>query len=205
MEGRGREKKISQPVTHRPGSWPCAGRRMDSEIGVARNWSEDSAARRLKVSAKSRDSWRTTWMSMCSGWRNSSSLEDLLDAAAILLACFFGFRCRRRSSLSGSSTIGREEDLATAASVHDHPSRGPAPLPADFQWQQPSQGINQNDVCPCWSIACPRLAHTHARRHATSYKYRMRGVVTCSGSANVDGEIVVDSGTAQSPSETGDR
>lgn len=89
MEGREREKKIRQPVTHRPGSWPCAGRRMDSEIGVARNWSEDSAARRLKVSAKSRDSWRTTWMSMCSGSRNSSSLEDLLDAAAILLACFF--------------------------------------------------------------------------------------------------------------------
>lgn len=52
---------------------------MDSEMGVGRNWSSDSAESFLNVSVSSRDSSWTTLESIERGLRNSSN--ELLNEA----------------------------------------------------------------------------------------------------------------------------
>jgi hypothetical protein len=59
--------------TYRPASSRLVGRRMDSDMGVAKNMSVRFAARSRKVEQKSRESAWITSVVTSSGFRNSSS------------------------------------------------------------------------------------------------------------------------------------
>lgn len=63
--------EIRSMGAHRPRS-RLAGRRIDSEMGVGKNWSSDSAESLRKVDASSLESSSTVWLSMANGRRNSS-------------------------------------------------------------------------------------------------------------------------------------
>ncbi len=59
---------------------------MDSEMGVGRNWSSDSADSVRKVEASSRESCRTVCVSMASGCRKASRLlEGLTDEEGAIM------------------------------------------------------------------------------------------------------------------------
>ena len=59
-------------VSYRPEPCSPIGRRIDSEMGVGRNWSADSAESLSKVARKRWDSTCAASTSMLSGRRNSS-------------------------------------------------------------------------------------------------------------------------------------
>ena len=56
---------------------------MDSEIGVGRNWSRESAERLRKVEVSSRESASTFWVSMARGCRKSSRECVILTSGKI--------------------------------------------------------------------------------------------------------------------------
>jgi hypothetical protein len=79
--------------TYRPRPCSPIGRKMDSDMGVGRNWSSDSAESFLKVERKRWDSTCAVSRSIRSGSRKESMLEMPDDAPAVPEDAMRGSRC----------------------------------------------------------------------------------------------------------------
>lgn len=86
MRASSRQVYAWQSWTYHPESRPLTGRRIDSEIGVGRNWVEDSAPNRRNVECSSRESCRARFVSMCRGFRKSAMLVPLTPLEVIVYA-----------------------------------------------------------------------------------------------------------------------